>query len=306
MPPRIRFLLVALTAACAIVAGGAAVRADSTIKVLVNDEAITSYDVAQRTSLMALAGEKGGAKLALDQLIDEAVEISEAKKRGFVAPDARVSAAYASIAGNMKLTPDALSKALQSRGVSPDALKRRLKVQISWQQLMQARNRFEVSVKPSDVTAQLLAKGSPDNMSTTEFILQQIIFVIPAGSSAGYITQRRREAEAFRIRFQGCDTSVELAKGLKDVLVRPFGRHMSNDLTGPDGKMVQDTPVGKTTKPTQLDQGITLVAVCSKRDIKSNAAARTEIEQKLAFEQGKDLGKDYLKELRGKAVIEYR
>jgi peptidyl-prolyl cis-trans isomerase SurA len=306
MPSRIRTLLVALTAIYGVAFGSAAVRADSTIKVLVNDLPITSYDIAQRASLMALAGEKGGAKVALDQLIDEAVEMSEAKKRGFVASDARVESAYASIAGNMKLSPAALDKALQSRGVSPDTLKRRLKVQISWQQIVQARSRFQVSVKPSDITAQLLAKGSPDDMSMTEFILQQIIFVTPKGSSAGYVAQRRREAEAFRIRFQGCDTSVEQAKGLKDVLVRPFGRHMSNELTGPEGKMVQDTPVGKTTKPSQVDQGITLVAVCSKRDIKSNAAARTEIEQKLAFEQTKDLGKDYLKELRGKAVIEYR
>ena len=84
-----------------------AVRADSTIKVLVNDLPITSYDIAQRASLMALAGEKGGEKVALDQLIDEAVEMSEAKKRGFVASDARVASAYTSIAGNMKLTPAA-------------------------------------------------------------------------------------------------------------------------------------------------------------------------------------------------------
>ena len=195
---------------------------------------------------------------------------------------------------------------MKDRGASPDTLKRRIKAQMSWQQLMQSRARFEASVKPSDITAQLLAKGSPDDISTTEYTLQQIIFVTPKGSSAGYVAQRRREAEAFRIRFAGCDKSVDQAKGLKDVLVRPFGRRMSNELTGPEGKMVQDTPVGKTTKPTQVDQGITMVAVCSKRDIKSNAAARTEIEQKLTFEQNKDLGKDYLKELRDKAVIEYR
>ena len=86
MPAYTRSLLVALIATCGVAAGNVAVRADSTIKVLVNDQPITSYDVAQRVSLMALANEKGGAKVALDQLIDEAVEMSEAKKRNFVAP----------------------------------------------------------------------------------------------------------------------------------------------------------------------------------------------------------------------------
>ena len=91
MPSRIRALLIALIALSSVAVCSGAVRADSTIKVLVNDLPITSYDIAQRASLMALAGEKGGAKVALDQLIDEAVEMSEAKKRGFVASDARVA-----------------------------------------------------------------------------------------------------------------------------------------------------------------------------------------------------------------------
>ena len=39
---------------------------------------------------------------------------------------------------------------------------------------------------------------------------------------------------------------------------------------------------------------------------KSNAAARTDIESKLMAEQSKDLGEEYLKELRGKAIIQYR
>ena len=81
---------------------------------------------------------------------------------------------------------------------------------------------------------------------------------------------------------------------------------MSNELTGPEGKMVQDTAGRQDDAAVAGRPGHQLVAVCSKRDIKSNAAARTEIEQKLTFEQSKDLGKDYLKELRDKAIIEYR
>ena len=148
--------------------------------------------------------------------------------------------------------------------------------------------------------------SQPDKLETTEFTLQQILFVVPKGSSAGYFAQRRREAEGFRLRFAGCDKSLELAKGLKDVVVRNIGRRVANELTGDDGKEVRDTPVGKTTHPVQVDQGVTLVAVCATRSVKGDAVARTDIESKLMAEQTKGVGDEYLKELRGKAIIQYR
>ena len=49
-----------------------------------------------------------------------------------------------------------------------------------------------------------------------------------------------------------------------------------------------------------------LLAVCTAKSIQSNAAARVQAEAKLIDELNKDLGKDYMDELREKAVIEYR
>jgi parvulin-like peptidyl-prolyl isomerase len=69
---------------------------------------------------------------------------------------------------------------------------------------------------------------------------------------------------------------------------------------------VADTPVGKTTRPVKIDEGYTLIAVCATRQIDSDVAARSEIESKLMFEQADNIGKDYLKKLRDKAVIKYR
>jgi peptidyl-prolyl cis-trans isomerase SurA len=151
-----------------------------------------------------------------------------------------------------------------------------------------------------------LEGSNPDKIKMTEFTLQQIIFVVPKGSSAGLIAQRRREAEGYRLRFAGCDKSIEQAKGLKGVVVRNLGRRTSDVLTGDDGKEVQATPVGKTTRPAVEDQGVTLIAVCSTRQLDSNAAAVSQMEDKLTLEHGKDVGKDYLQKLRDKAIIKYR
>jgi peptidyl-prolyl cis-trans isomerase SurA len=289
-------------------AAGAGSRAPSNkpIPILVNDEPITQYDIAQRVRLMRLGGEKGGTREAADQLIDETLQLLEAQRRGVSVPEGQVNGAFASIADRLKLTPVQLTAALKGEGIEADSLKKRFRAQIAWQQLVQMRTAVKATVRSEDVTAQLLQKGDPNTMTSREFVLQQIVFVVPAGSPAALYQQRRHEAEAFRQRFQGCDAAIDQAKQLRGVVVKDIGRRDSSQLQGPQGEEVQKTPVGKTAPPNRIDQGIELVAVCSTRDVQSTAIARAEIENQLYLKQTADLGKDYLKELRDRAIIEYR
>jgi peptidyl-prolyl cis-trans isomerase SurA len=130
---------------------------------------------------------------------------------------------------------------------------------------------------------------------------------VPKGAPAGLSDQRRREAEAFRGRFAGCDAVVEQARQLKEVVVRSTIRRTSEELQGsPDAQDIQEAGPGKLTRPRKTEDGYMLLAVCTAKSIQSNAAARVQAEAKLVDELNKDLGKDYMDELRKKAVIEYR
>ena len=278
----------------------------SSIPVLVNDQPITRYDISQRARLMSLGGTKGGEKAATEDLIDETLKMYEAAKRGVQIPDGPVDAAYASIARNLKMTPDQLSKALAAQGIDDTSLKKRVRAQMTWEQLVQRRAQLTAQIKTADVTQALLAKGDPSAMTTTEYALQQIVFVVPSGSPSGLYGQRRREAEAFRQRFAGCDKSLEQAQQLRGVVVKEIGRRDTSQLGGPEGEEIQKTPAGKAAPPMQTDQGIELIAVCSTRAIQSTAAVRAEIQDELFLKQSSELGKEYLQELRDRAIIEYR
>ncbi|MEX0854038.1 MAG: hypothetical protein WD036_12260 [Bauldia sp.] len=278
----------------------------SSIPVLVNDQPITRYDINQRARLMALGGIKGGEKAATEELIDETLKMYEALKRGVRVPDPRVDAAFASMARNLKMSPDQLVKGLAQEGIDDASLKKRIRAQMTWELLVQRRSQVTQQIKSADVTERLLAKGNPQEMTVKEFTLQQIIFVVPTGSPAGLFAQRRQEAAAFRQRFNGCDHSLEQAKLLKGVVVKELGRRDSSQLSGPQGEEVQKTPAGKTAAPAQTDQGVELIAVCSIRNIKSEGVARAEIQNQLMLESSEGVGKDYLEELRGRAIIEYR
>jgi peptidyl-prolyl cis-trans isomerase SurA len=304
MMGRFAFLITGLVVG--LVGAGSAFAATS-IKVLVNDEPITNYDIAQRVKMMQAGGEKGGEKAATEALIDDVLKIQEGKKRGMVVPDKQVDDFFANIAQKNKMSAAQFTKVLAQGGLSADSIKRFIRAQATWTQLVQGKTRATATVKSKDITAAMFAKEDQSKMTITEFKLQQIIFVVPKDkASAGYIAQRRREAEAFRGRFGGCDKSIELAKSLKEVVVKDLGRRDSSQMEGPLGDEIKAAGVGKTARPQQTDKGIEVIAVCDAHDVHSDVAARADAETKLLIEQSKSIGADYLKQLRKAAIIVYR
>ena len=279
--------------------------AANSIKIKVDDQPITSYDISQRTTLLRLFGLKGGSKQAQEELIEETIKFIEAAKQGLSVPEARVDAAIEQISQRAKMTPKQLEQALGQQGVKIETLRRRLKAQMTWQALVKRRTQMSGrSVKRSDIMDQVFSGET--TTTTTEFVLQQVIFVVPSGSSGGLANQRRREAEAFRSRFPGCAQSVEMAKGLNGVVIKSLGRRSASQLGGKDGEEIKKTAEGQTTRPTKTDLGYEMIAVCSKKELNSNARAWDDAESELLLQQSEEIGKEYLAELKKKTLIEYR
>ncbi|MFO1185038.1 MAG: SurA N-terminal domain-containing protein [Bauldia sp.] len=300
-----RFVLLVLCALAALSGAGPA-NADTVIKVIVNGLPVTSYDIEQRVALNELTGRPGGTKEATEELINEAIQRTEASRVGLTIPDAQIDAGFATIAGRVRLTPEQLTQALTGRGISPSTLKTQIRAQMIWQELAQDHIRRAAKVKSSDVSAALLAKGDNDKLTINQYTLQQIIFVLPKNPSEELISQRRRDAEQFRARFAGCDKSVDLAKSFKDVAVKDTGRRDSTQLSGALGDAIKKTRAGGLTDVSPTNQGLEMYAVCKIAQVQSTSGARAEIENRLLVAQSEDIGKDYLKELRARAVIVYK
>lgn len=279
---------------------------NKSIPILVNDQPITQYDIQQRLRLMRLGGGKGSSQAAADELINETIQAQEAQRRGLSVPQSQVDGAFSQIAGNLKLSPSQLTQALRGEGIDADALKKRLRAQILWSQLVQQRTQSQAAVRNEDITAALLQKGDPSSLTVSEYMLQQIVFVVPSGSSAGVYAQRRREAEAFRQRYRGCESALEQAKALRGVVVKNIGRRDSSQLQGQQGEQIQKTSVGKTASPVQIAEGIELIGVCSVKQVQSSSAARAAVENDLYLKQAEGLGKEFMAELRKRAIIQYR
>ncbi|HOV03088.1 MAG TPA: SurA N-terminal domain-containing protein [Kaistiaceae bacterium] len=302
----IRLAAAACLAVAAVALLPASASAQVTIKALVNDEPITSFDVGQRKRLLALSGESATDKKALDELIDERLQLQEATRRNVAISDAEVEGAYNSIAQRSKISAAQLSQALRSRGIDPSTLKDRIRASVAWRQVVQMRFRATIQVREQDIVAELQKKGDETKVKTTEFTLKQVIFVFPDKASNGVKEQRRREAEALRSRFTSCANSLEIVKGLRDVAVRDLGKRNGSELTPELAKSLEETAIGHLTKPQVEAGGVNLIAVCDKREIVSEAAAQDEVKSEMLTEQGEILARRYIRDLRQDAVIEYR
>src|ERR1700752_2881946 len=123
-----KLLAMLLAMVLAMVLACAAPARAQTVVVMVNGEPITEYDIEQRTKLNFLTTHKPSPRNeVINELIDEKVEIKEAKKFGVDPTSSDIDQAYAQMSSRMHVSADQLTKSLESQGIRPDTLKARIK-----------------------------------------------------------------------------------------------------------------------------------------------------------------------------------
>lgn len=288
-----------------LLAAGGIVHA-SEIKIVVNGVPITSYDIQRRAAFFRLARKPGGAAAVKTELIEQALETAEMKRLGIRVPDSAVSAAYARFASQNKLSTKQMDQIMAQSGVTAQHFKEFIRTQIGWNQALSARYRSEGLVSETDAVKRMLGSGG-QKPTAMEYMLQQVIFVVPEAERKTRLAARKREAEALRQRFQGCDRTREFAKGLVDVTVRDLGRLLAPELPADWEKTVKATKPGQATAVRETDKGVEFLGICSAREVSDDRVAQMVFSAEGTDNEKADaLSKKYLEELRGKAKIQER
>ena len=137
--------LVAMMPLCA-----SPVRAQ-TVVVTVNGDSITEDDIEQRTKLNFLSTHKQFARQdVINELADNRDKIKEAETLGVDLASAKVDEAFAQMCLRMRLTPEHLTKSLESQGIRVDTLKQRIKADMARASLV--RLRYWKYSSPEDVS----------------------------------------------------------------------------------------------------------------------------------------------------------
>ena len=248
--------------------------AASEIKLIVNRVPVTTYDIQRRVAFLKLQRRKGNLNAEAEQaMVDQALHNAEAQRLGVRITDDAVTEAYNRFAKGNKMTVKQLDGIMSQSGVTKAHFKEFIRSQMAWNQALAARNRSEVrSMSEQDVVQKMLAQGGK-KPSTTEYTLQQVIFVVPPDERGSLLSRRKREAEGMRSRLQGCERTYDIAKQLVDVTVRDLGRVAAPELPPRWKDAIENAKAGKTTPVQETERGAEFIAVCNTRQISDDKSA---------------------------------
>jgi peptidyl-prolyl cis-trans isomerase SurA len=147
---------------------------------IVNGDVLTGTDVDHRLALIVLAN---GGKVADDErerlrlqvlrnLIDETLEIQEAKSHDVTVSRDEIEQSYARVARNFKRTPEAMSTYLRQQGSSDRSIKRQIEGELAWSRLL--RRRVEPFVNVSDDEVQAVIARLEASKGAKEFRVGEI------------------------------------------------------------------------------------------------------------------------------------
>ena len=279
-----------------------------TVAVMVNGEPITNYDIEQRSKLNFVTTHKpADRQQVINELIDEKVKIKEAKKFGVDPTASDIDQSYAAMSSRMRITPEQLTKSLESQGIRAETLKERIKADMVWSSLVRGRYKESLQVGEKEVAAAV--RGNGDEKQETEsfeYRMQPIVLIVPRGSAAGVIETRRKEAEALRGRVQTCDEANAFFKSMQNAAIRETVTKTSADIPAVLRELLDKTPIGHLTPPEVTKQGVEMVALCGRKPTTVDTPKKKEIREKMFAEKYEAKSKSYLQEVRKAAMIEYR
>jgi len=277
-----------------LLAGAAFPAMAAGVRVTVNGQPITDIQIQQRAKLMGLEHHPGNLITeATNELINEALELQEAKRLNINITDSQVNDSFLQVARNLKLAPDKLTLVLTSNGISADNLKDRIRATLAWNQITSSVIQSRVSFSEADLNAEAQSKLTADN--SYDYILKQVTFIGKA--------QRNADANRYRSQFKGCDSAVPLSEKFTDVAVTDVGRRHATQLPPAIANELGKLPVGGISKPHPDPGGTAMLAICQKDVAKDTTFITNQLRQTEGNDKLKQATDSYLADLKAKAKI---
>lgn len=266
----------------------------------VNGEPITTRDVEQRMRVSSMIFRQPLSRpAAIQELIDDRVKLNEGRRIGMRATPAHMEEMISRMASSNKQTTPQFEQNLVKAGIDVDAVKAKINAQTIWAELLRVRGRSG-NISNAELNAELERRVAKGDAKITDYVVRQVIFVVPPGSSPG---QRERDASSARARFTDCESGVEMVRALRDVAVKERIGRTSTELSKQLNDVLAKTPTGRLTPPYRSEQGIEMLAVCEKSDRQDQTVLRNSIEQEMQQKRTQGSEGSYLAEIKAKTDI---
>lgn len=280
------------------------------IVAIVNGESISNIQVKDRVNLIISSSgiaptQESRLKVTketIEVLINEALQLQEAKAKGVDISEQDVSAAIEDLEKRNRIPSGGFKKFITSKGLSYDAAMSQIKAGIQWKKTVSRFFRAQVLITDAEVEAK--KKEFAKIKSKTTSNISEIIIPQEFEDKTSTAELAKKIIEA--VKNEGRDFSDLASKysvgktAKKGGLV---GWVDESKIVEPIGSTVSKTPVGEITEPIYVDNLYVIVKV-NDRKVFDPANDSKSIKDALMMEKLEGQSKRYIKELRQKALIE--
>lgn len=247
---------------------------DAQIVVVVNDEAITDVDIQNRVDLIFLssglepseANRKSVRERVIKNLVEEKLQLQEAKHSGIDIANADIEAAISSVAKQNRMTTEDMDNMLQKGRVPRQTLVDQIKATLGWTKVIQRQLRPQVEVGDDEVSAVL--ERIKANEGKPEYLMAEIFLSVdnPADEAkvqelAMSLIQRMKDGTSFSLLAQ------QFSKGTGALNGGDLGWVQPGQLSGELDKALLGIAVGSVSPPIRMPDGFHILAKKQERII---------------------------------------
>lgn len=201
-----------------------AARTGDYILAVVNQELITAGELAQRVQRIRAEAARNGTPLpptaelrqqVFDSLIDERVQITNARESGIKVDEAELERAIRSVASQNQLTLAELRDKLRQEGVDEAKFRSNLRDQLMVERIREREVLSRIKVSEAEIDA-VLAERRAASRASPQINIAQILVTVPEGASEAVIAERRARAQAAQARVRAGESFEAVASELSE------------------------------------------------------------------------------------------
>lgn len=158
--------------------------------VIVNDSAVTEYELDQRIRFLTLLRAPGDPAAEAEKgLVEDRLRLQAAKAAGIALNDQQIAAGMAEFAGRANLETEQFVQAISQNGVEPETFRDFVKAGLAWREVVRAKFLSRVAISEAEIDRALSVPAQRG--AGPRVLLSEIL--IPA--SGGTATEKRDFAE---------------------------------------------------------------------------------------------------------------
>lgn len=240
---------------------------------IVNGDIVTDTDVDQRLALVVLAN--GGEISAeerqllrlqvLRNLIDEMLQIQEARDNKIDISDAEIEQAYARVAHNFQQSPKEFDTFLRTNHSSPASMKQQIRAEVAWQRVLGSKVQPFVNVGDDEVRS--ILRKLEQSKGQEEYRVGEIFLSAPAEQIPATMQEAARIVDQVRKGASFVAYARQFSEASTAAVGGDLGWVQLAQLSPPLAQAVSQLERGMVSDPVAVPGGVAIVALINKRQV---------------------------------------